>query len=280
MSVIRSLLRSTPLVVFGSTAARARELHSVDEMVRVPIPLSRRIGFVQMRGGAGASSTAAYIANLLARRREGPVLAVDASGGENGMLWHTGLPHTAEQRSSRRRAGARRAADAVDGLPLTASGLWTLSIAAPHAAGAAPTDAWFDQCSPISRFFELVITDWGVRDPRVDLSGVVAASHVLCLVARADRHSAEQTLAVIEAIRREDNPPAVVVALTDVGSTGIGSSDLERAAVNASIHVIPYDLARASARPLSSPALATRTRLAYGRLARDLIAVATVGATS
>ncbi|MBD8139487.1 hypothetical protein IFT36_02880, partial [Frigoribacterium sp. CFBP 13605] len=81
MSAFDAFVRSAPLALLGSVSARVHEVTTVDEIVRRPLPVSRRIGFVQARGGAGASSTAGYVAALLARRRPGLVLGVDASRG-------------------------------------------------------------------------------------------------------------------------------------------------------------------------------------------------------
>ena len=75
----------------SSVSAITDELTTSDALLRSPLALSRRIGFVQLRGGCGASATAGYVASLLARRRSGMVLAVNASAGEANLLWHAGL---------------------------------------------------------------------------------------------------------------------------------------------------------------------------------------------
>ena len=259
--------------MFGSTVAHVDELRSFDTVLGTPLPLSRRIGFVQARGGAGASATAAYVANLLARRRPGYVLGVDASVGSAGMLWHAGLPASSEQRETTRRRTARRAADAVDGLPRLASGLWTMDL---RDETRQPTSvaSWFDNCSPITRFYDLVVTDWGVRDWRLDLGDVASASHALCLVARADRHSLEQVGGLVDALRSLPDAPTVVIAAVDVGSTGVRSPERIVSALDIDVVAIPYDGERASARPIGSRALATDTRIAYTRLAATLTAAA------
>lgn len=281
MGTFSSFIRSAPLTVLGSVTERVTELTALDSVVRTPLPLSRRIGFVQVRGGSGASSSAGYVANLLARRRSGPVLGVDASAGPVGMLWHAGLASTAELRPSARRRTARRFTDAVDGLPRTPSGLWSLRLP-PGGSATAPAAAaaWWDSCSPISRFFDLVVTDWGVRDPRVDLAEAVAASHVVCVVARADRHSAEQAGALVEAVRSQENAPEVLIALVDVGGTAGPTGALVADATGAPVLTVPYDPARSAARPAPATALGTRVRVEYARLAAAIMESALASAGS
>lgn len=275
MSGFASFLRSSPLAIFGSTVARVEELTAFDSILAKPLPLSRRIGFVQARGGAGASATAAYVANVLARRRPGLVLGVDASPGAAGMLWHAGLANGALQTESARRHSARRAMDAIDGLPRLGSGLYALDLD-PVLPSTTPSSAatWFDTCSPITRFFEIVVTDWGVRTWQLDLGDVASASHVVCLVARADRHAAEEMSELLSAVRELPDAPQVVLATVDVGGSGGGTPKRIAAELDVPVVAIPYDGARGSARAVSSNALGTRTRIAYTRLASTLMAAA------
>jgi MinD-like ATPase involved in chromosome partitioning or flagellar assembly len=276
MSGFAAFVRSAPLAVFGSTVARVDELTAFDSVLATPLPLSRRIGFVQARGGTGASATAAYVSNLLARRRPGLVLGVDASPGTAGMLWHAGLATGTEQRDSAVRQSARRALDAVDGLPRLGSGLYALALD-PTGASRAPASAatWFDTCSPITRFFDLVVTDWGVRNWQLDLGDVASASHVVCLVARADRYAAEETAELVAAVRSLPDSPAVVVATVDVGASGARAPSRIAAELDVPVVAIPYDGARGAARAVGSAALGTRTRIAYTRLASTLMREAT-----
>lgn len=271
MTTFSRFLRSAPLGVFGSTAERVAELTDADDALRAPTAISRRIGFVQTGGGSGASTTAAYVASMLARRRAGYVLGVDASAGSAGMLWHAGLPSGAEGSRSARRSSARRVDDAVDGLPRTSSGLWALDLG-PLAVIPGPASAglWYEECSPITRFFDVVVTDWGVRTPRTDLARVAEASHVVCLVARADRHAAEAATAAVEALRGEEGVD-VVVALVDVGGTAGRAPGIVAAGLDVPVVAIPYDAARGAKRPVPSENLATRTRIAYTRLATELL---------
>jgi hypothetical protein len=184
--------------LIGSVSAITHELVTSDALLRSPLALSRRIGFVQLRGGSGASSTAGYLASMLARRRTGMVLGVNASAGEPNMLWQAALTRTAaggtndQHRIGPRRAeeeraddafpsvsddevggfparsaarGARNehrrshpvsAADARAGLPVSGAGLLGLDLTRDHLAASAGT--WFEQVTPIARFYDLVVT--------------------------------------------------------------------------------------------------------------------------
>jgi MinD-like ATPase involved in chromosome partitioning or flagellar assembly len=272
MAGILPTLSGISLSVFGSSAALTHELTSSDSTLRMPLPLSRRFGFVSLRGGSGTSATSAYVASLLARRRSGMVLGVNASGGDHNLLWHAGLPGLAQQRASARRLRARNASDARDGLPVTRSGLHTLDLRSPDQPGvAASTRAWFDELTGITRFYEVVATDWGSRSWRVDLGQVATASHVVCVVARADRYAAEEAASVIPALVAHEDRPRVVLALVDVGGTAARSIETLRDALGVPVVGVPYDPSRSLATPASSAALAARTRIAYTRLATALM---------
>jgi MinD-like ATPase involved in chromosome partitioning or flagellar assembly len=260
--------------LLGSASGITHELTASDTLLRSPLALSRRIGFVQLRGGSGASSTAGYVASMLARRRTGMVLAVNASAGETNLLWQAGLTRSAARESSNvhRRAHPASAADARAGLPMTGTGLIGLDLARDHLATSAGT--WFEQVTPIARFYDLVITDWGVRHRQVDLRQVARASHVVCLVTRADRYPAEEAAALIPALLEVEDQPQVVLALVDVGRTAERTPQLLRSQLQVPVLTIPYDPLRAAARPVGSRRLPTRTRLAYTRLCTALMAEA------
>jgi MinD-like ATPase involved in chromosome partitioning or flagellar assembly len=260
--------------LLGSVSAITHELTTCDVLLRSPLALSRRIGFVQLRGGSGASSTAGYVASMLARRRTGMVLGVNASAGESNLLWQAGLARSAGNAVSdqERRRHPAIAADARAGLPVTGTGLIALDLARDHLAASAGT--WFEEVTPIARFYDLVITDWGVRHRQVDLRQVARASHVVCLVARADRYPAEEAAALLPALGEVEDQPQVALALVDLGRTAERTPQLLRSQLLVPVLSIPYDARRAQARPIASRQLASRTRLAYGRLGTALMAEA------
>ena len=257
--------------LLGGVSGTTHELTTSDALLRSPLALSRRIGFVQLRGGSGTSSTAGYVASMLARRRTGMVLAVNASAGETNLLWQAGLTRSAA-RDAQNRAHPASAADARAGLPVSGTGLIALDLARDHLAVSAGT--WFEQVTPIARFYDLVITDWGVRHRQVDLRQVARASHVVCLVARADRYPAEEAAALIPALSEVEDQPRVVLALIDVGRTAERTPQLLRSQLQVPLLTIPHDPLRAAARPVGRRWLPTRTRLAYTRLCTALMAEA------
>jgi MinD-like ATPase involved in chromosome partitioning or flagellar assembly len=272
MARIARSLSGMSLSAFGSTAALTSELTDGDAVLRMPLPLSRRFGFVSLRGGSGTSSTASYVASLLASRRAGMILGVNASAGDANLIWHTGRTSLAEQRPSERRLRARNASDARDGLPRTRSGLYTLDLREPTAPGVSVSTArWFDELTPITRFFEVVVTDWGSRSWRVDLGEVASASHVVCLVARADRYAAEEAASLVPALLAYGDQTRVALALVDVGGTASRSIETLRESLGIPVVGIPFDASRGSMTPVGSATLAARTRIAYTRLATALM---------
>jgi hypothetical protein len=300
--------------LLGSVSAITHELRTSDALLRSPLALSRRIGFVQLRGGCGASSTAGYVASMLARRRAGMVLGVNASGGEANLLWQAGLTRSAARgarnahriaprrgeeegadgvlpsasddevggfqsrsaargaRNAHRRGHPGNAADARAGLPVTGTGLIALDLARDQLAASAGT--WFEQVTPIARFYDLVITDWGIRHRQVDLRQVARASHVVCLVARADRYPAEEAAALVPALSEVEDQPRVMLVLVDVGRTAGHTPQLLQDQLQLPVRTIPYDQSRAVTQPVDSRQLPFRNRLAYTRLCTALMAEA------
>ncbi|BDZ50314.1 hypothetical protein GCM10025867_25550 [Frondihabitans sucicola] len=308
MSRFRSAVAAAPTAVFSSTAARAREFERADRVIRAPLALSHRIAFTQLSGGAGASAVAAYVAGLLAHRRQGPVLGVNASGGRRTLLWHAGLTGSDDpapagdpgsdprEHASRDAIGGTRSsglpgrrasevgrdidprrlrptsfADASASLERTAGGLYTLDVRADPTGIAATEADWATPVAPITRFYDVVCTDWGVRRPELDLGGVAAGSHTVCLVARADRSSLEEAVAVTAALRDLENRPHVVVAAVDLGHTAGRALEAVRWNDSCVIVRVPFDPGRSEAAPVASGRLSTRSRMAHTRLAAELM---------
>jgi hypothetical protein len=270
-------LAATPAAVFGSTAAKLTEMERADHAIRIPLALSHRIAFVQLAGGAGTSAVAAYVAGLLAHRRTGPVLGVNASGGDRTLLWYAGLGADAadgsktSSDSEARRLRPTSFADASAGLARAASGLFTLDVRRSAVGIAATETDWATPVAPITRFYDVVCTDWGVRRPELDLGGVAAGSHAVCLVARADRSSLEEAVAAATALSALPSAPHVVVAAVDIGNTAGRAPQVVRWEPGTRILKIPFDTARSGALPVASSALSTRTRLAHTLLAAELM---------
>jgi hypothetical protein len=263
----------------GSASGLTAELADSDAVLRAPLALSRRVGFAHLRGGAGASAVAAYVANLLAARRAGMVLAVNASAGERHAVWQAGVapPPSEPPRAKRahrtadadRRMHPASAADARAGLGVSGSGLYGLDLTRDQLSPSAGT--WLEQVSPIARFYDVVLTDWGVRDRRADLRQVAVTSHVVCLVARADRYAAEEAAALVPALQEVEDRPRLVLVLVDVARTGDHTPALLRGQLSVPVLTIPYEPLRAVEQPPASRDLPARSRLAGIRLARAIM---------
>lgn len=186
--------------VFGSATGASRALLDCDAAVRVPSPLCRRIGFVHLTPGVGGSTTAARVATVLARRRAGMVLAVDASPSPRGLLPLLGAPPTGTEPFT-----ATTAADVRAGLARAPSGCYALDLR--------PANDWSATVGPIARFFDVIVTDWGLRQPAYDLEPVLTGSHAVCLVVRADDASTAAATGLLRALRSRPATPPVVVAL-------------------------------------------------------------------
>ena len=112
-------------------------------------------------------------------------------------------------------AGARTTADALTGL---AAGDGWFALRPGLADGA--VSAWLAEAAPITRFFEVSITDFGARHPLADLAVCAALCDVMCLVSDARRSPAELARAVAPAIAALPEAPAPVLALVDHSRAG------------------------------------------------------------
>ncbi len=93
------------------------------------------------------------------------------------------------------------------------------SRCAPRSADGA-IGPWLAEAAPITRFFEVSITDFGVRHPLVDLAGCAALCDVVCVVSSALRSPAELARAVAPAIAALPEGPTPVLALVDHSREG------------------------------------------------------------
>ena len=132
----------------GRASGLTHELTTRHAVLRAPLAQSRPVGVVHLRGGAGASTTAAYVASLLARRRTGMVLAVNASAGERQVLSQAGVPSPTRSRDAAQRLRPGSAADARAGLGVSGTGLYGLDLTRDRLSAGAGT--WFEQVSTTS----------------------------------------------------------------------------------------------------------------------------------
>jgi len=207
-------LRELPSALFGSGVARHARLTEWDASIRGILPAPRRIGFMSLAPGVGTTTLARQVLRVVAARRPNPVLAVDVAAGSGGLAASLGVPHTPPDDT---RAGARTTAEAMAGLS-GGEGWYGLRPAATDG----PVAAWLAEAAPITRFFDVSITDFGPRDPRVDLAACAALSDVVCLVADSRRASAELARAVAPAVARLPERPTPVIVLVDHARQGNG----------------------------------------------------------
>lgn len=278
-------MRTTLRMIFGSTGAAVDSLLATDSRIRAGLPLSRRIGFVSVAGGSGTTTALAATAAALAGRRTGSVLAVDADGGRAGLGRHliAARPRRSSDDDSKidaaeRRRHARTAAEARTGLPQAGTRLQLLDLndaAGTGGADPAPRSVadWTDQLGPIARFFDLVLTDWGVRPAAEDLEQVAGSGHVLVVVSRADQPAAVAAADTIAALQTLPEPPRMVLALVDVGRTATPAR-LARTlsdSLGIPVHRLPHDPVIGSDWLNATGRTAVRSRRAVARLAAALV---------
>ncbi|KGJ77497.1 hypothetical protein GY21_07650 [Cryobacterium roopkundense] len=278
MSRLAAGLRSLPLALVGSASARLHDLTAADAAVRAPLTLNRRIGVVQAAGGSGASTVAANLASIVAHRRSGLVLAVNASAGTHNVLWHAGVPTSDAGRPVGRTlpTAPRSAEQATAQLPVSPTGLLGLDLRHPaHPTTPAPSRTWFDHINPVSRFFDLVVTDWGVRGWQVDLSQVALASHVMCIVTRSERHAVEEAAAIVPALQGQGDGLRIVFVIVNVSGTR-GSAPTMNLTRTLGVPVIriPHDPAAGAATPVASVHTTAQTRISHAVLAGTIMAEA------
>lgn len=208
-------LRGLPGALFGSGVALRHTLTGWDAAIRGTVPTSRRIGFVSLAEGAGSSTLAAMTVRAIAARRSDPILAVDVSGDAVGLAELLGIASTAPDDD---RSDARTSTEALAGLA-PGDGFYGLRpIVSPDATR--PVEQWLEQAAPITRFFDVSITDFGVRHPLYDLAECAALCDVVCVVSDGRRSPAELARAVAPAIADLPEGPAAVLALVDHARRG------------------------------------------------------------
>lgn len=259
------------LAVGGSTAI-TRELVALNSGLRRPVATSRRIAMVQLDGGTGATTAAARTATLLARRRGGGVLAVDTARGKAHLATYTqvtdpiGLTQFLSTSSQRlTRAGVRSA------IPVSRAGVNVLgSGTGDQAPWPTPPPAWGNAIDRIGRFFDVILTDWGVRTGDGELAQIIENHHAVIIMARADHAHGERAVELATAISRDMPGSELVVALADLSNAARPPSrqlSTQARAANVPILTIPFDRELSRSGGVSTGAIHLNTALAYARLA-------------
>jgi hypothetical protein len=249
----------------------------LDNIVRVPNPVTATIGFFGAVPGAGATVAARLAATVLAVRGSRRVLVANAAKPRSSALIDAGLPlppelpaappvpgipaaSTTALDAERRRANATTFAEATVGLSHDSGG-YHLDLAATGEAH------WWQTIAPLSRFFDYTITDWGA-DPRTRPS-IAAAGPTVCLVAAANRPAIQQAVDLADATHQAG--ATALICVSDVGRTWTDALGELCTLLPVPVVVIPHDRALRLALPY--PHLAIRTRIAALRLAAALVTV-------
>jgi MinD-like ATPase involved in chromosome partitioning or flagellar assembly len=268
--------------LFGSTAGAVYELTAADATVGTGLSLSRRISVVALDGGSGTTAVAVALASLLARRRGGPVLAVDAAGGHAGLVSRTiggdPAPQATRAAAGDQRLAARTGTQARTGLPQSGSGSYVLDLAGT-ARRPASVETWLHEVAPIARFYDVVVTDWGVRAAPMDFVESVATGHLVVMVSRADRQSATRAAAAVaqldgpsgEAAGAAARPVPPIMVLVDVSRTADRVVAAVRRRLGTPVHALPHDPEWSADTLTSSRRFAARTRRAHIRLAQAVM---------
>lgn len=272
--------------------SRAEELRRLDEAVRAPLALSTRVGVVGVAGGSGCSTVGGLLASVLSSRRDQRILLVNASRTARSALWHAGLttpaPSTPADETARR--AARRSDAATVGLVQTLGGLYCLDLAAPvpeasgagsgsdgadsgAEAGVRPADdsRWWEAVAPAGRFFDFVVTDWGVRDAST-VGRVLSASTAVVVTTPADRTSLQRAVDLARTV--EEAGVQVLLAVDDVRRERTAALGEMLRLLPVPAVALPYDRAHGAARPVGSHRLRASTTLAALRLAAAVVDVA------
>ena len=268
------LVRDALRLGFAGSTALARDLVAADEGLRRPVSTSRRIAVVQAHGGAGATTATAGVASVLAGRRPTGVLAIDAGHGGASLAAACGIDQPLAWADGRARtAGIARADQARAALTRTRDGLAVLGDGSESAPWPPQPRTWREVVDPVGRFFDVVVTDWGVRG-QDELAVVSGDHHVVVVVARADRAEAERGVALATHLATTgQRAPAVVLLLVDVGGTGGPSATPARDALAehaVTVRTVPYDPALGAGG--TSPG--TEARTAFSTLGAHLLTLA------
>ncbi|MDF2990705.1 MAG: hypothetical protein K0S37_1219 [Microbacterium sp.] len=231
MSVLDA--RALTTAVFGSGASGRTDLIAWDAAIRGGLSTTRRIGVLSLSPDAGTSTVAHQLTRVVAARRSDPVLAVDVSAGDTGLAARLGASPVAPDET---RAGARTTREALSGLDVVGGIVALRPRDADDAVG-----AWLGEAAPITRFFDVAITDFGARHPVVDLAACAALCDVVCLVSDARRSPAEHARSVVSAIASLPEAPTVALALVDHAREGDAVARAIAVTATVPVIAIPFD---------------------------------------
>ncbi|MFV0428718.1 MAG: hypothetical protein ACK5KO_04745 [Arachnia sp.] len=273
-------------LISGGRGSAIDRLRRDDTLIRTRAALTVRLAFVAADGGTGCSSAAGAVAGILAARRPGPTLLVNADGEGADALHSAGMSSQVQARlvvDAPLREQPTRLAEALDGLPATETGLRGLDLAR-LTGRVAPADPvlWRESVGPIARFLDVICTDFGRRS-LTDAHHIAESSACTVVTARPDRMGLERAGILVRSLHERHR--RVVLCVTDLARTANRGAIAElTAGLGDEVSVVAHEPALAAPGRVRSlvDARSRRGRYRQGliHLAAQLMAPATRGAAA
>ncbi|MFG2000994.1 hypothetical protein ACGFNU_17790 [Spirillospora sp. NPDC048911] len=226
-----------------------------------------------IRGGAGKSSMATLVADIIRQHRQDRVLAIDADPGLGSLPLRLGA---APPRSLRELATARPSSwdEASSYLARTPRGLWLLSCNSGGQVGSELDYPAFQSATGgLSRYFSVSVIDCGAGLITGLHRGILSSAHAQIFVAPATADGALSTRAALRWFA-ENGFVSLLSRTTVVLATQTPNpdTDLERArhllaAGGRSVEVMPYDRHLAPGITISADRISATTRAVATRVA-------------
>lgn len=278
------LLRATT-----GSRAQLREVVAQDEGLRRPLPRPCVMGVVQAGGGAGATTLTAGLGVLLAGRRSGAVVAVDAGAGEAALARVAGIAEPVDLSACMVAEQTAPGRSVLPALPTGAAGLAVLGTGTSGGYRPPTTPAaWAAAVAPVVDDAELVLTDWGVRRTETGDVAAISQTHDVCIVVgRADIGASGPARPLVYELAQRTR---VVLVLVDVGGTALSalstggmleqdwSEDLVGLGLRVPVVVVPHDPVAGRNGIADLDRAGTAVHLAWARVATAALELAGGGA--
>ena len=254
----------------GVDAQSLERVHQLDDLMRTALPLARRVVVLSPDRDSGCSFVAGHLCTVLAARRQGRVLAVNASGRRESLLAFAGVTTDArlDGNTQRRRAGARSAQEATDPLVRAPSGPYALDLGCDTTSPSSES-TWLESVQPAGRFFDVTVTGLGVWKP-LEHAAVLDAQHVALIVTSATRDGLQRALDLGLHLQPRGVTPHVAVVDSTAGANTALPAILKQSPFPASY--VPF-LRRADRNqtPAAYASLPLKGRLAMLELAAGIV---------
>ncbi|MEU5883495.1 hypothetical protein [Spirillospora sp. NPDC047279] len=265
-------------VVGASAAMDVRDSAQLDAVLGQPVPSCRRIVVSSIRGGAGKSSVAALVADVIRQHRGDRVLAVDADPGLGSLPLRLGV---SSSRSLRDLASARPRSweEAAPYLMRTDEGLWVLSCNVGQEVGAElGYDVFQAGAGRVSRYFSTSVIDCGAGLVGGLQKDIIASAHAQVFVAPGTGDGAASAMAALHWFVEQGFGPLLartVIVLT--AHTPDPDTDLVRAGRmlaggGLAVEIMPYDRHLAAGVTIAAERVGAASRTVATRVAARVFA--------